>query len=206
MGGKQMLSRLLNVVLFFLSNLTWVIPFVLYCALCLTCLGLIRYGNRNFDAVIAQNRVHSKTGRKILRRKERISLALYKRKKKLKRWSMIFYALALLCFALSRGEYVRGFRAFFVHWTIEGSRANIGTIQRFLGELVSFVPYGVLIRAQRFRTHWKSIIIQLLITALVMELLQFVFAAGEVALDDIVAYMLGGLLGALLMRRVIHNH
>lgn len=201
-----MLSKLLAVFQFFLNDLFLSLAFGLFCVLCLACFAMIRYGNRSFDTAADRARKQTHVGRKIIRRKEAVSMSLYKRKRMLKRLAMVFLMLALACFAVNRNETVRGFRVLFFRWTLAGTPGDLSIILRFFAEFVSFLPYGALIRWQRVRTHWKDILLQLVLSAVVMEALQFLLMRGETALDDIAAYMLGGLLGAQLMRKSIRRH
>ena len=200
-----MAGKLLQIARFFMAGSLSTIVFIVWCAACVMCLLLIRFANRNFDTAADRARRQTHMGRRIIRWQEKTSLKLYQKKRLLKRLAMIFYMLALSVFAVNRAEYVRGFRVLVFEWTLEGATGQINILIRFAVEFLSFVPYGALIRWQHVRTHWKSILIQLSLSALVIETLQFLAMRGLVAPDDIVAYMLGGLLGVYLVRRSVHR-
>lgn len=200
-----MFGKLLEIVRFFLVDSLSTIFFIGWCAACVACLLLIRFANRNFDTAADRARRQTHMGRKIVRWQERNSLKLYKKKRLLKRLAMVFYMLALSVFAVNRADYVRGFRVLVFEWTLEGASGHINILIRFIVEFLSFVPYGALIRWQHVRTHWKKVMIQLLLSALVIEMMQFLAMRGMIALDDVAAYMLGGLLGVSLMRRSVRR-
>lgn len=195
-----------SVLRFYFSDIRFTAVFAAFCFLCLICLLLQRYGNRNFDSQRDRLRKQTHVGRKIIRGKENVSMALYERRVLLRHLAMVFYLLAMVAFVLNRGESVRGFRALSFRRTLSGKPGDMPVFVRDLVAFLMFIPYGALVRRLRVRTHWRRVVLQLLFTALLLAAVQFAAGRGEAALDEMAVSMLGGLLGVKLMRDYLNHH
>ena len=201
-----MLDLLKRGLRFYFSDIRLTVCFAGCCLMCLVFLLLQRYGNRNFDSQRDRLRKQTHMGRRIIRRKENVSMALYDRRVLLRHLAMVFYLLAMVAFVLDRGESVRGFRVLSFRWTLSGKPGDVSIFLRDLVVFLMFIPYGALVRRLRVRTHWRRIILQLLFTALGLAAVQFAAGRGEAALDEIAVSMLGGLMGVKLMRDFLNHH
>ena len=122
------------------------------------------------------------------------------KKRRLNDTCLALYAAALLLlFVFSREGGTRGLRIFSGEWYLTDGGFHEANILVTLLNFTLFIPYGFLLR-KALGPHKKlRMLLAILAAAILPELLQLLFARGYTALQDLLAYILGALLGWLLM-------
>lgn len=122
-----------------------------------------------------------------------------KKRRILKQTALFIYGIVLvILFILGRKSGSRGLRGFNYTWYFNDQGFHEGNIFITIINFVCFIPYGILLRWQRKRSHWAQMISIVCITSILIEILQFVLKRGDLAIQDIIAYIIGGIFGVII--------
>lgn len=76
----------------------------------------------------------------------------------------------------------------------------------FVANVLLFIPLGYMIRESHRRTHWIKMGAKVLGVGMVIEVLQYVTRHGCIGISDLVAYLIGGIIGILICAREVEQY
>lgn len=77
--------------------------------------------------------------------------------------------------------------------------ASIG-MDNVLGNIIVFAPYGLYLQVIRKDKRFNISLLQIFLTSVGIEIIQFIFNLGAADIDDVILNCLGGLIGILLYK------
>ncbi|OON87720.1 teicoplanin resistance protein VanZ [Oribacterium sp. C9] len=82
-----------------------------------------------------------------------------------------------------------------------------GVMLNLYGNIIGFMPFGFILGviSRRCRTHWYNAVICTYLLSYGIEMVQLITRAGSCDVDDIILNTLGGALGYLIFRYVLHK-
>lgn len=118
-------------------------------------------------------------------------------------WTCVrfYYYALLLVLVFSRywqGD-VRGIRAFGLSYYLTEDAFHEASVLITLVNALVFVPFGCLLRKAADGWNYLQMLLVAFLLGTLVEVLQYIFARGNSALQDILAYVLGTLVGMVLM-------
>ncbi|MCR2045414.1 VanZ family protein [Anaerosalibacter massiliensis] len=88
-----------------------------------------------------------------------------------------------------------------VEMILDGSISTMRVILNILGNIIIFIPMGVIFSIKKPDLSIKNILVFIISVSVSFELLQFIFGLGSTDIDDVILNSLGGVLGAVFIRR-----
>ena len=113
--------------------------------------------------------------------------------RKMSPWMYLFIILGITILNRTPGD--REIRLYHDLWITENG-FHESNVLGFLFNLVLCIPYGWLL-TRHLKTRVVSVII-IVVTSLSIEIMQYIFARGVTAIDDLISNTIGGLLGLFL--------
>ncbi len=86
---------------------------------------------------------------------------------------------------------------------LSGTGSVSTALNNILGNVIVFVPYGLYVQVIRKDKRFGLSFLQMAITSVMIEIIQFIFNLGAADIDDVILNCLGGLIGIALYKLLI---